>query len=87
MSKVVQTGVFDPREYKKTDVNWARKRKTEYMGPGKIYYTREVVQDPEEEVRPTEDRSEVEIKIHRSPNPPASAWPRKVKSDLTRLYK
>jgi len=39
---IVQKGVFDAREYKKTDVEWARRRKSEYLGPGKFYYTREI---------------------------------------------
>eukprot|EP00088_Acartia_fossae_P063761 TRINITY_DN7803_c0_g1_i1.p2 TRINITY_DN7803_c0_g1~~TRINITY_DN7803_c0_g1_i1.p2 ORF type:complete len:126 (+),score=45.05 TRINITY_DN7803_c0_g1_i1:46-423(+) len=51
MGKIVQEGVFDPREYKQNDPHWARKRKPEYMGPGKIYYTREFNEDERAEDR------------------------------------
>ena len=79
------------------------------MGPGKIYYTREVVRDgpspydqqqQQQPRRHTDDEEEpVEIAIRREPEQlvpmpiirgpppaPATVWPRKVKSDLTRLY-
>ena len=31
-----------------TDTEWARRRKPEFLGPGKIYYTREVVKDDQD---------------------------------------
>merc|ERR1711973_718434 len=41
MSVEVTTGVFDPRNYKDSDPNWARRRKSEYLSfPGKIRFTR-----------------------------------------------
>jgi len=45
MKKVVKKGVFDPRNYKENDPHWAKKRKPEIMGPGKIIYTREYMED------------------------------------------
>merc|ERR1712189_157572 len=91
MSKVVQSGVFDPREYQKTDREWARKRKSEYLGPGKIYYTREFVRDPryepETEEKPAENQAPQAVNIQQPPKQPASVWPRKPKSDLTKLYR
>merc|ERR1711963_1063012 len=39
------SGVFDPRKYKETEVDWAKKRKPEYMGAGKMVYTRQVVHE------------------------------------------
>jgi len=45
MKKVVKSGVFDPRAYKNNDPDWAKKRKPEYMGPGKYVYTREFTED------------------------------------------
>eukprot|EP00088_Acartia_fossae_P069020 TRINITY_DN88_c0_g1_i7.p1 TRINITY_DN88_c0_g1~~TRINITY_DN88_c0_g1_i7.p1 ORF type:complete len:149 (-),score=57.43 TRINITY_DN88_c0_g1_i7:16-396(-) len=47
MQKVVKKGVFNPREYKQKDADWAKKRKPEYMGPGTIYYEREVYENPD----------------------------------------
>merc|ERR1712215_522080 len=42
MGVEVTQGVFDPRNYKNTDPNWARKRKPEWLSfPGVIKYTRE----------------------------------------------
>jgi len=50
MSNSVSQGVFDPRDYKNTEQDWARRRKPEFMGPGKVIYTREVTrQNPHEE--------------------------------------
>merc|ERR1712168_761443 len=37
------SGVFDPRKYKETEVDWAKRRKPEFMGAGKVVYTRQVV--------------------------------------------
>merc|ERR1711970_1021420 len=39
------SGVFDPRKYKETEVDWAKKRKPEFMGAGKMVYTRQVVHE------------------------------------------
>merc|ERR1711915_575043 len=95
MSRVVQTGVFDPREYKKTDVNWARKRKSEYLGPGKIYFTREFTRNPRYEKDPADkDRKDDDeeaddvhrVKIEVAPKKSKDIWPRKVKTDITKLY-
>merc|ERR1712012_23032 len=93
MSKIVQSGVFDPREHQKTDKEWARKRKSEYLGPGKIYYTREFVRDPRYETEegdqksPPSDQPPQTVNIHKQPSQPKDVWPRKPKSDLTRLYR
>jgi len=68
MSHIVQKGVFDPREYKKTEKEWARKRKSEYLGPGKYYYTREITRIPpaNQDNHPgnTDDRSELVDNTH-----------------------
>jgi len=41
MAVEVTTGVFDPRNYKENDPNWAQRRKSEYLSfPGKIRFTR-----------------------------------------------
>jgi len=37
-----EQGTFDPRNYKQTDPNWARRRRSDVYGPGVITYTREV---------------------------------------------
>jgi len=97
---IVQKGVFDAREYKKTDVEWARRRKSEYLGPGKFYYTREITRPADYKYdmpRPKdgdEDRADrhqqpppVEVPIQRAASPAKDIWPRRVKSDLTKLYR
>merc|ERR1712133_96128 len=91
MSKIVQSGVFDPREYQKTDKEWARKRKSEYLGPGKIYYTREFVRDPryepEEEKKSSDDQQQAPqaVDIQQAPRQPKDIWPRKPKSDPAKV--
>jgi len=53
LHKVVREGVFNPREYKQKDPNWARKRRPDVMGcTGVIKYTRESWEDD----TPIEDR-------------------------------
>merc|ERR1712002_1051854 len=97
---IVQKGVFDAREYKKTDVEWARRRKSEYLGPGKFYYTREITRpadykydmprqkdgDEDKADQPQQPPQTVEVPIHRAASPAKDIWPRRVKSDLTKLY-
>merc|ERR1712126_65207 len=92
MSKVVQKGVFDPREYKNIEKEWARKRKSEYLGPGKIYYTREFVRnpryEPDQQKKDKDKDDDVhEVKIQLDQEPSKDIWPRRKKSDITRLYR
>jgi len=94
-------GVFDPRNYKKDDPNWAKRRKSEYLAfPGVIKYTRERTYDDHEDEK--DDRQEVEeekcreIKINIVKNKAGSEilikpksddiWPRRKRTDITELY-
>merc|ERR1711862_108758 len=59
-------GVFDPRNFKNDDPNWAKKRKSEYLAfPGVIKYTRErTYDDHEEKKQEVEEEKCKEIKIN-----------------------
>merc|ERR1711973_844653 len=96
VTKEVTRGTFDPRTYKDDDpVNWARKRKPEWMATtGKIHYVRErTVESQERELE--EQRKKEAEKTAPPPSkeivrePPkrkevTSYWPRKMRSDITR---
>merc|ERR1712226_1767002 len=60
-SKVIQRGVFDPRNYKNTDPNWARRRKSDWLAcTGTIKYTREMTVPDEVWWDKTEEEEERE---------------------------
>merc|ERR1711988_461379 len=65
VTKEVTRGTFDPRTYKEDDpVNWARKRKPEWMATtGKIHYVRErTVESEERELEEQKKRDAAEKK-------------------------
>jgi len=73
--KVVSQGVFDPRNYKNTDPNWARRRKSDWLAcTGKIKYTREMTvpdevwwdkkEEDEEDEKEKTDFRDVPIQIN-----------------------
>lgn len=94
----ITRGTFDPRTYKEDDpVNWARKRKPEWMGTtGKIIFTRERTVDrepsPEQSAPPPAEPTEVvkqppkvvPIKTDMEMKQIDPYWPRKRRSDITR---
>merc|ERR1711953_52871 len=68
VTKEVTRGTFDPRTYKDEDpVNWARKRKPEWMATtGKIHYVRErTVESQEKELEEQRKKEEAEKKVER----------------------
>lgn len=70
VTKEVTRGVFDPRTYKEDDpVNWARKRKPEWMATtGRIHYVRErTVESQERELEEQRKKEEGEKKGERQP--------------------
>merc|ERR1711988_1528207 len=82
VTKEVTRGTFDPRTYKDDDpVNWARKRKPEWMATtGKIHYVRERTvesQEELEEARKKEAAEKEELKpaaaVEIAREPPAEA--------------
>jgi hypothetical protein len=78
---------------RQTEVDWAKRRKSEYMVPGLINYTRQVIRDePTDEYK---DRDWVPVPIQRSAEtlaptdqqrrseePEDNIWPRRRKSEF-----
>merc|ERR1711915_79903 len=100
--KEIIKGTFNPRTYKDDDpVNWAKKRKPEYMVPsGVINYSWErtkCVEDNKEEKEEDEKEEECkEIIIIRKPCDKSKKvvkipsredmWPRRMRTDITEHY-
>merc|ERR1712014_364204 len=73
VTKEVTRGTFDPRTYKDDDpVNWARKRKPEWMATtGKIHYVRErTVESQEKELEEQKKKEAAEEKPAAAPAAP-----------------
>ena len=97
VEREVTRGVFDPRTYRQDDpVNWARKRRSDWMATtGKIQYVRErIVPSEERELKPMhgEEVAEVgreqpavaEVRTNVEKKNATEFWPRKMRSDITR---
>merc|ERR1711890_66703 len=87
----VTRGVFDPRTYREQDkVNWARKRRSDWMAStGQIHFVRSrTVASEEREIQKQEEAAKeeepAEVVVKKAPN--ATQWVGRKRSDVTRNF-